>query len=66
MHLHINSFPSDDQRKIWFFRVWVGVQNFILIVQNCIKKSTKYCQGLVLLFKSGRAVDTDLYLAYSL
>jgi hypothetical protein len=52
--------PQHDHRKIGFSRVWVGVQNFILIVQNCTKKSTKYCQGLVLLFKSGRASDTDL------
>jgi hypothetical protein len=48
-------------RKIGFFRVWMGVQNFILIVQNFTKKSTKYCQGLVILFKSGHAGETNLY-----
>jgi hypothetical protein len=89
---------------LYHYRAWVGVQNFIWVVQNCTKKlqntvkvkfqfynnwlmavlgmripstaieksdflggvqnctkkSTKYCQGLVLLFKSGRAGDTDL------
>jgi hypothetical protein len=29
-----------DYRKIEFSRVWVGVKNFILVVQNCTKKST--------------------------
>jgi hypothetical protein len=49
-----------DHRKIGFSRIWAGVQNFVLVVQNCIKKSIKYCQGLLLLFKSGRAGDMDL------
>jgi hypothetical protein len=38
----------------------VGVQNFILVLQNCTNKSAKYSQGLVLLFKNGVAGDTDL------
>jgi hypothetical protein len=41
-----HNIKCDDPKKIGFSRVWVGVQNFILIT----KKSTKYCQGLVLFF----------------
>jgi hypothetical protein len=38
----------------------VVVQNFILGVKYCTKKSKKNCQGLELLFKSGRVGDMDL------
>jgi hypothetical protein len=57
---HGDTHLQHGHRKIEFSRVRAGVQNFIWVYKIVQKKSTKYCQGLVLLFRSGRAGDTNL------
>jgi hypothetical protein len=56
----LDTFPQHAHDKIRVSRVWMGIKNLILVVQNCTKKSSKYYQVLVLRFKSGSSGKTDL------